>query len=213
MRHTWTTKDFENLEKRQRAMFINSLSGAKSANLAGSVDIQGQTNLSMVSSCVHLGANPALMAMVIRPRAVSRHTMDNLEDTGFWTLNHITPQMARAAHQTSARYPKEVSEFEAVGFKPVYLNDFKAPFVDGAPVQIGLRFLRKILIQENDTELVIGQIEQVHFDGEHLLKDGSLSLARTGTVAVTGLDHYHELKSLFRLSYAKPDKELSELDI
>jgi len=39
-----------------RVAFINSLPGFKSANLLGTVDNNGQTNLSIVSSCIHIGS-------------------------------------------------------------------------------------------------------------------------------------------------------------
>ena len=62
------SKDFDQMEKFYRAKFINSLSGVKSANLVGTVDKNGQENLSIVSSAVHIGANPPLMAIVFVKR-------------------------------------------------------------------------------------------------------------------------------------------------
>lgn len=207
MNTTWTSSDFANLEKTYRAKFINCLSGPKSANLLGTVDKAGQENLSIVSSCVHLGADPALMGMVIRPRSVPRHSFDNLVETGFWTINHATPEIAKKAHQTSARYPKEVSEFQAVGLTPLYREGFAAPFVKESPVQLGLKLVQVIPILHNDTEFVIGEIVRVSFDSAWLHADGCLDLAKAQSLAVSGLDHYMNVESLFRLSYAKPDTE------
>lgn len=209
---TFKEADFKSLGKHGRAKFINSLSGPKSANLLGTVDKAGQTNLSIVSSCVHLGADPALMAMIMRPRAVPRHSVDNLVELGFMTINHVTADMYRKAHQTSARYPKEVSEFEAVGLTPEFLGEFPAPYVGESLVKIGLELVRLVPIPENDTEMVIAAIREVHFRETDLLQDGTLSLARTGSIAVSGLDHYHQLQSLARLSYAKPDEDLEDLE-
>ena len=53
--------DLAQMEKRYRAQLINSLSGIKSANLVGTINKDRQTNLSIVSSVFHLGADPALM--------------------------------------------------------------------------------------------------------------------------------------------------------
>jgi hypothetical protein len=41
--------------------------------------------------------------------------LENILETNFYTINHINKSSYKKAHQTSARYPKEVSEFEAVG--------------------------------------------------------------------------------------------------
>ena len=43
------------LPTRQRAALINSLTGFKSPNLVGTADSQGNTNLAIMSSAVHLG--------------------------------------------------------------------------------------------------------------------------------------------------------------
>lgn len=59
---------------RDRARFINSLSGFKSANLIATQDKQGKTNVAMFSSVVHLGASPALVGFVMRPDNNDRHT-------------------------------------------------------------------------------------------------------------------------------------------
>lgn len=48
-----------NLEDRKRVSLINSLSGFKSLNLIGTINNnQGQTNLAIFNSVVHIGANP-----------------------------------------------------------------------------------------------------------------------------------------------------------
>ena len=47
------------------------------------------------------------------------------------------------AHQTSARYKREESEFEKTGLTAQYTEDFAAPFVQEANIQIGLTFERE----------------------------------------------------------------------
>lgn len=204
--------DIKNMAKIYRAQFINSLSGPKSANLIGTIDKSGQTNLSIVSSCVHLGADPPLVGMVIRPRSVPRHTLDNLLETGYYTINHIHKTIAKAAHQTSARYPKEVSEFSMVGLNEQYLKNFIAPYVRESEVKMGMKFLDRIHFTFNDTEFIVGEIVAVHFPENILSEEGSVNIAKANSLSVTGLDHYHELKALYRLSYAKPGKDIKEID-
>ena len=60
------------MASRERAAFVNSLSGFKAANLVGTADSQGRTNLAIMSSAVHLGSHPPLLALVIRPGVLSR---------------------------------------------------------------------------------------------------------------------------------------------
>lgn len=57
----FTKQQINELEQRFRTNLINSLSGFKSANLIGTQDKLGNTNLAIVSSVFHLGAHPPLV--------------------------------------------------------------------------------------------------------------------------------------------------------
>ena len=125
---TFSKADFKAMEKRYRAHFINSLSGYKSANLIGTIDQHGVTNLSIVSSVVHLGAEPALIAFVNRPHSVTRNTLDNIFTSKVFTINHVSENIVEDAHHTSARYPAEISEFDQTNLKEEY-RSLAAPYV------------------------------------------------------------------------------------
>lgn len=199
------------MEKQERVHFVNSLAGFKSVALVGTADKKGKTNLAIFSSLMHLGANPALIALIFRPSPPERNTLSNLLETGFYTLNHINENIYQKAHQTSARYEKEISEFDETGLTPIYKNDFKAPFVQESLVQIGMAFREKIEITINNTIMVIGEILQVYFPENCLSKDGFLDIEKANTITCSGLDSYHKTIQLDRLSYAKPDKEITSI--
>ncbi|MCH2200248.1 MAG: flavin reductase family protein [Flavobacteriales bacterium] len=204
-------EDIDALDKRFRAALINSLSGFKSANLIGTCDIKGQPNLSVVSSVVHLGSNPPLFGMVMRPPVVPRHTYENILATGSYTINHINLDIAEQAHQTSARYDREESEFDAVGLTPLWREGSRAPAVKEAKVRMGLQLIRDIDIKENQTRFLVGELKWVEFPENAIAEDGYLNIEDAGTVAISGLDGYHQTDHLGRLSYAKTDKEIVRL--
>lgn len=192
----------EAMEKRYRANFINGLTGYKSANLLGTCDAKQQTNLSVVSSFVHLGAHPPLMAYINRPHLVPRHSFENILETGFFTCNHIGDSIMQAAHQTSARYPKTQSEFEATGLTAEWLEGFPAPFVAESQIKIGLAYLQHVLLP-NETLMVIGEVRRVVIPDELVEADGAIKLADSGSLAVSGLDTYCKVTEATRLPYAK----------
>ncbi|GAM73993.1 nitrilotriacetate monooxygenase component B [Vibrio ishigakensis] len=194
------------MEDRFRARFINSLSGFKSANLIGTVDSEGQENLSIVSSVFHLGANPPLMGFIIRPSSVERHTLENILATGVYTINSVTRPIAKQAHQTSARYLADVSEFRQTGLTPQYLDNHPAPFVEQSPLKIAMRLREHQTLAINGTELIIGEIERVILPSNAVRKDGYVDVESMQIVCVSGLDSYHRTDMIHRLSYAKPDK-------
>jgi flavin reductase (DIM6/NTAB) family NADH-FMN oxidoreductase RutF len=192
------------MEQRYRANFINSLTGFKSLALIGTVDRKGQKNLAIFNSIVHLGAHPPLIGMVTRPDSVDRHTLQNILETGYYTINHVQEEMMEKAHQTSARYPKTISEFDAVGLEDEVINDFPAPFVKASTIKIGVQFKEKVPFAINGTIFVIGEIKQITLPQTVIQVDGFVDLVSAGTITNSGLDSYHVVLDAKRLPYAKP---------
>ncbi len=191
-------------ERFYRTNLINSLTGFKSVSLIGTVNRNGQTNLGVFSSIVHMGSDPALIGYINRPRKAAPHTLANIESTGFYTMNHIIPSFLGKAHQTSAKYPETVSEFEEVGLTPQYIDNFPAPFVGESLVRYGLTLQEIVPIEINDTFLVIGKIHAIQLENGLVMPDGFIDLHKAATVCSNGIDSYYETKPLGRLSYAKP---------
>ena len=210
-RRVLTREALTELPQRHRARLVNSLSGFKSANLVGTAGEDGLPACCMVSSVVHLGSNPALLGVVFRPPGDDAHNYYNLQRSGAFTINHVTASIHEAAHQTSARYPADTSEFDAVGLTPHWHgegeNRFAAPAVSESPVRIGLTVSEDLLLP-NRCRFVIGAVQWVDFDAELQAKDGFLDLAAGEVVTVGGLDAYHTAERVARLSYAKPDRPL-----
>ncbi|EMY3557710.1 flavin reductase [Flavobacterium psychrophilum] len=204
-----SSTEIMNMEKQERVHFINSLGGFKSVSLIGTTNNDRQTNLAVFSSIFHIGANPALIAVVFRPSPPDRDTLKNILETGFYTINHINEKIYKQAHQTSARYDANISEFDATGLQPEYKNNFKAPFVKESNIQLGVEFREKIALTINNTIMIIGEIKDVYFPENCLLKDGFLDLEKANTITCSGLDSYHKTIRLNRLSYTKPDKEIT----
>jgi flavin reductase (DIM6/NTAB) family NADH-FMN oxidoreductase RutF len=199
------------MEKQYRVHLINSLGGFKSVVLVGTADAQRKTNVAIFSSVFHIGANPPMMGLVFRPTPPERDTYNNIFNTGFYTLNHLNESILKQAHQTSARYDKDISEFDETGLTAEYKSDFFAPFVAESHIQIGLAFREKIDIAINNTTLIIGEIVQLYVPENAIQPDGFIDLEQANTLTCSGLDSYHKTVQLDRLSYAKPGLEITSL--
>jgi flavin reductase (DIM6/NTAB) family NADH-FMN oxidoreductase RutF len=199
------------MAQRYRANFINSLSGFKSANLVGTVSKDQQTNLCIISSAFHIGADPALMGFINRPHSVDRHTLENLIDTGYYTINHVNTGIIDQSHQTSARYNRDESEFTETGLTPLWYEDFIAPFVGESFVRIGVEYKEHHTLM-NNTVMVLGEIVMVDTPEDSVQEDGVVDMTITNTVAVSGLDSYHAPKKIKRLGYAKPHQPVCIID-
>jgi flavin reductase (DIM6/NTAB) family NADH-FMN oxidoreductase RutF len=192
-----------------RRNLINCLSGYKSLNLIGTKNSEGITNLAPFSQVIHIGANPPLVGILFRPHSVKRDTLENILATGFFSLNHVTPDFYKEAHWASANWDR--SEFEATGLAEDYKSDFFAPFVKNSPVQIGCKLVETQTLKVNQTVFLIGSIEHLFVAEEGLRIDGSLDLEVLDSVSVAGLDDYFTGKRLGRLSYAKADHFPAEI--
>jgi len=200
---TFTSSDIQAMQQRYRVNFINSLSGFKSANLIGTTSTDKQTNLAIVSSAFHIGADPALMGFINRPHSVDRHTLENLITIGDYTFNHVNTDIIDAAHQTSARYEREQSEFAETGLTEHWVKQFNAPFVKESHIRIGLRYKEHHTLL-NNTIMVIGEVVYVDIVGDLIGEDGLINIEKAQTTTVSGLDTYHKTNKIKRLAYAKP---------
>lgn len=202
---TITADDILAMDKLVRVQFATSLPGAKPISLIGTIDAEGQNNLAPFSSVVHLGSNPALLGMISRPDLVERHTLSNILATKCWTINHLHPGILDAAHQCSARYPREVSEFSATGLTEQYVDGIAAPFVAESRFRIGMTLEQIIDITANGTQMIIGRVALVQ-TSEPMHADGSLDLPAMECLASTALDTYFTLQPEARLAYAKAER-------
>lgn len=207
MKH-YSNSEIKGLDKFFRLNLINSCTGYKSANLLATRSGKGDTNVAVFNSVTHIGSDPPLLGFILRPQTVPRNTYSNLKETGMFTVNHIQKEMIEKAHQTAARYDKEVSEFRETGLKEEYLDEFYAPYVRQSTIKMGCRYVNEYHIVENNTIMVIGEIEHLYFEEGIQMPDGWLRLEDADTVAINGLDGYALPLLLDRFQYAKPGKEL-----
>ena len=150
------------------------------------------------------------MGFVLRPPGSDAHTYKNIKSTGICTFSHVNENIIEKAHQTSARYPRGSSEFEEVALTPRRIKNWLAPCVEESKVRMGLTLV-------DDTELVNGcrfmtcAVEWFELESENIGNDGYVDLSSLGGVTISGLDGYHKTPGIYRLSYAKIDREIEKM--
>ena len=198
--------DINNLHHLYRINLVNSCSGYKSANLIGTKSNNGCENVAVFSSVTHIGSNPAMFGFFLRPTTVIRNTYENIKSTGFFTINHIHKSIVKDAHHTSAKYDSSISEFDVTNLDSEYKNNFQAPFVKNAPIQIAMQFVEEYDIKANSTILVIGKISGLYINDNLIEKDGFVNLSKAEVAAINGLDGYAIAENKVRLGYQRPKK-------
>ncbi|MBX2969213.1 MAG: hypothetical protein KF803_07560 [Cyclobacteriaceae bacterium] len=129
-----------------------------------------------------------------------------------YTINHVHEEILPRAHQTSAKYPVRVSEFDAVGLTPQFVEGIRAPFVQESRVKYAVALREIIPISWNKTFFVIGEIQSVLLDTSLIKADGFLELEKAGSLCSLGLDGYYSTTRLARYAYAKPDLSVKQMD-
>ncbi len=201
--------DFNSLEKIFRTNLINSFTGFKSLNLIGTESISGISNLALFSQVIHVGANPPYVGVLFRPNSVPRHTLENIIETGFFTINHVKESFLVSAHQTSARW--DISEFEALDIEKEYKEGFYAPFVKESNIKAACELNERIDIKSNGTHFIVGEIKRLYIPENTVSQDGYIDIEKAGSLTVSGLDNYHKTESIVRLPYAKPRHQEANL--
>jgi len=192
------------MDRHQRRNFVNTLSGIRSTQLIGTQSPDGINNLGLFNSVVHIGATPPSLGFIMRPLTVVRQTYNHLKSLGHYTFNQVHEDIYQQAHQASAKYPTDQSEFTATGLTPQFGKHCKAPYVQEAYIKIGLEFAEEHYIQINHTWLIVGRIIEVILPENAINDTGHVDTAAFQGIGVSGLDTYYQLKHKKTLPYARP---------
>ena len=207
-----TKSNIDALSKVYRLNLINSITGIKPGNLIGTISSDGTTNLAIISSVVHLSSKPARLGFITRSSFDgNRDTFENIRQTGQFTINHINTLRTKKAHQTSAKYPSEVSEFVTCGFTERYHKNFSAPFVGESNLKIGLTHIENILIPSTRTTLIVGEVVLIVIADACVTEKGNVDLEQLDSVGIGGLSEYYRLVKVAEYDRVQLDPEKNML--
>ncbi|NAS32538.1 flavin oxidoreductase [Flavobacteriaceae bacterium R38] len=199
----YTQQDISGLNRITKLKIINAVTGIKPANLIGTIAKDGTTNLAIFSSVVHLGSNPPLLGFIARPSTKEAgHTLQNIKENNVYTINHIHPEFTKQAHYTSAKFDRDISEFDRCRLSEEYIESCKAPFVKESRFKMAMRFKEMISIPLNGTTLVIGELIHLILP-DTAIHDGEMDLEKSNSVGISGLNSYYELKKIAQYPYAR----------
>ena len=198
-----TKSEIEAMDKVYRLNLVNSLSGIKSVNLAGTISKKNVTNLAVISSVVHLSSSPALLGFMQRPTTVPRHTYTNIHETGEYSINMVSTGFTDKAHYTSAKFGDLDSEFDQCGLTGQFFSESKAPCVAESPLKILLKFEEEYFIKSSKTFLIVGSIQSVYLPENAIDAEGMIDLEGLHAAGVSGLNTYYKLTKMANYPYAR----------
>ena len=188
-----------------RRHFMNTLPGPRGVHLVGTKGFKGIENLGVFSSFVHISASsPPLLGFIMRPLTVPRHTYHNIKANKWFTINTLHPDFLDKAHQASANYPYEESEFAATGLTPEYSENCLAPYVAESKIRIGLTFEEEHKIGGIEAYFIVGRVQEIFVADEAVAQTGHIDHELLKTMSVAGLDTYHQVGKAKNMGYARP---------
>jgi flavin reductase (DIM6/NTAB) family NADH-FMN oxidoreductase RutF len=184
--------------------------GPRPIAFASTIDLMGRPNLSPFSFFNIFGVNPPVLIFSPSRRGrdnTTKHTYENIREVPEVVINVVNYSMVQKVSDTSADFPKEVNEFEAVGFTMEPSLVVKPFRVKESPVQFECKVLQVIETgdQGGAGNLVICEILRMHVNPEILDEKGRIDPHKIDLVGRLGQDFYVRASGSALFEVKKPD--------
>jgi flavin reductase (DIM6/NTAB) family NADH-FMN oxidoreductase RutF len=178
--------------------------------LASTIDREGRPNLSPFSFFNAFGANPPIVVFSPSRRgkdSTTKHTYENIREVPEVVINAVTYEMVQKVSDSSADFPKEINEFEAVGLT-MQPSDLVKPFrVKESPVQFECKVLQVIETGQGPAagNLVICEILRIHVNPAMMDEKGRIDPHKMDLVGRLGGEFYVRASGAALFELAKPE--------
>ena len=130
-----------------------------------------------------------------------KDTATNIEAHGDFVVNVVTVDAAQVMHETSADYPPDVSEVEALGLETLPSTLVAPPRLAISPIHLECRLHQIIELGEERDRLVIGEVVHFHVRDE-LLAGGRIVTAALRPLARLGGPNYAALGEFMTMGFS-----------
>ena len=166
----------------------------------GSLAKDGSYNLAPYSFFNAISDTPKL---VMFSSSGHKDSVANIEETGVFTANFVSRDLADKMNMTSISAPRGESEFEIAGLTPVVGTLVAAPFVAEAYAALECKvtemFQPKTLTGDfSESYMVIGQVVGIHIR-EEAIRDGRFDMAKVRPIGRMGYMDYCDSGDVFEM--------------
>ena len=162
----------------------------------------GVVNAAPFSSYNYVAHSPPMVAVNIGSREGQlKDTARNIMDTGEFVVNVATFDAMELMHGSSAEYPPEASEVDALGIELIPSERIAPPRIAMSPIQMECRLERAITLGRGLNTLYIGevllfQISSKVFDGRYIDSVKMRPVSRLGGPLYAELGELHNRPQL-----------------
>lgn len=157
------------------------------------VSPSGLVNAAPFSAYTMVSTRPAIVIVnCARRSGVSKDTARNAEATGGFVLNVVSEDLAEVVHKTSAYYPSDVSETDALGIELAPSRLVAPPRIAAAPVNLECKLLQILEFGEDRDQNLVGEVVYFHVR-DSIYADGKIDQTRLRPLARLGGPTYARL--------------------
>lgn len=191
--------DLGDTESRDRYKLLSGLIVPRPIGWIGTRRRNGSYNLAPFSFFnVVATAPPTVVFSGGRHRDRPKDSVTLAEESGEFTVNIVSEDVAQAMSMTAGAFGPDDDEFEIVGLTPVIGSIVDAPMVAESPANLECRVLEVFDIGEGASSLVIGRVVAIHVD-ESILDGTRIDNARLRAVGRMAGNTYVSTDHMFEM--------------
>ena len=162
----------------------------------------GILNAAPFSFFMPVGMDPPTLAFSLTGRrgGVKKDTHRNIEFSGEFVVNMVTPELAERMNICGFDFPPSVNEIERAGLSTVPSEKVKPPRLAETPASLECRLDRIVQIGEEGVgaTLIIGQVLVAHVPDE-VIRDGEVDCSRLTLLSRLGGEYYSAPRDIFQM--------------
>jgi flavin reductase (DIM6/NTAB) family NADH-FMN oxidoreductase RutF len=160
----------------------------------------GKVNAAPFSCYTFVSSVPPMVAISCgRKHGTPKDTVANAIAAGEFVLNVVSEEMLAPMHRSSAEFPPDVSEVDALGIAVEPGRLVQAPRVVGAPVSLECRTEQVLEFGQLRTQLLIGEVVMFHVRDD-CYRDGRIETAAVKPLARLGGPYYARLGEILHMT-------------
>ncbi|WP_067221708.1 flavin reductase family protein [Stappia indica] len=164
---------------------------------------EGAVNLAPFSAFTFCSHKPPMVAISVgRKGRLLKDTGTNILRDGEFVVNIAHRGLLQELHDSSAVYPPDVSEAQALGLATVASRCIAPPRLAVAPASLECRLHMALPLGDERNYLMIGEVLRFHID-DALLHEGKVDTAELDPVARVGGPNYMTYGELVTLPAAQ----------
>jgi flavin reductase (DIM6/NTAB) family NADH-FMN oxidoreductase RutF len=175
-----------------------------------SLGANGAVNAAPFSCYTFVCSTPPMLAINIGARdggAGEKDTTENMRRSGEFVVNVVALPQLPAMHQSSADYPSDIGEAEALGLELAPSERIAVPGIAKSPVRMECVLDRILDLGDEGNHLVLGRVVAFHVRRD-LYRDGRIDSFAMAPVARLGGPNYASLGEFITMPAAVPERTL-----